>query len=317
MNPTIYNANYLFDENLINFDKPVEIHVTRFLNNALPQFMLKDKLPVKNLKGIISDSGYKPIDNSYKIFIDSNEPKVCMTKETEEDIIESSYFYNLILTSNENVLKNVKHSKLFLYGTTWLNKKQDKNNKIYLGEVSSDFKGFDIVKQNNISFLKSNKPKILINLIDGYNIRERIWVLKNQINKQTKFYYSNVGFNNTFLENDGILPNDDKMNIFNSKFSIVIENSKEKNYFSEKLIDCLLTKTIPIYWGCPNIEEYFDISGFITFKNQNDFLEQINFLDLESFYKTKEPNIENNFNIAKKYGGNYSKRLEEEIKKYL
>ena len=28
-------------------------------------------------------------------------------------------------------------------------------------------------------------------------------------------------------------------------------------------MDCLLTKTIPIYYGCPNISEYFDTRGWI------------------------------------------------------
>ena len=29
------------------------------------------------------------------------------------------------------------------------------------------------------------------------------------------------------------------------------------NYFSEKFTDTILCYTIPIYYGCPNIEEYF------------------------------------------------------------
>ncbi|MCH9028858.1 MAG: hypothetical protein IH819_04430, partial [Bacteroidetes bacterium] len=30
-----------------------------------------------------------------------------------------------------------------------------------------------------------------------------------------------------------------------------------KNYFTEKIVDCFLTWTKPIYFGCPNIKEYF------------------------------------------------------------
>ena len=41
------------------------------------------------------------------------------------------------------------------------------------------------------------------------------------------------------------------------KYTIAIENSKEKGYFTEKLTDGLLTKCIVFYWGCPNIFEYF------------------------------------------------------------
>ncbi len=40
-------------------------------------------------------------------------------------------------------------------------------------------------------------------------------------------------------------------------YSIAIENSKQRNYFSEKVIDCYLGWSFPIYWGCPNLKEFF------------------------------------------------------------
>lgn len=44
---------------------------------------------------------------------------------------------------------------------------------------------------------------------------------------------------------------------------MVVENVRQRNYFSEKLIDALLTRTVPVYWGCPNIGDYFDSAGFV------------------------------------------------------
>ena len=41
------------------------------------------------------------------------------------------------------------------------------------------------------------------------------------------------------------------------KYSLALENSSHNNYFTEKLIDCFLTWTKPIYWGCPNVFDYF------------------------------------------------------------
>jgi hypothetical protein len=41
------------------------------------------------------------------------------------------------------------------------------------------------------------------------------------------------------------------------KFSIAIENSSQENYFTEKINDCFLFLTLPIYWGCPNIFKFF------------------------------------------------------------
>jgi len=41
------------------------------------------------------------------------------------------------------------------------------------------------------------------------------------------------------------------------KYSLAFENSRVNNYFTEKIVDCFLTYTKPIYWGCPNIADYF------------------------------------------------------------
>lgn len=46
------------------------------------------------------------------------------------------------------------------------------------------------------------------------------------------------------------------------KYSIAIENSSQKNYFTEKILDCLLLWSIPIYWGCPNISSFFPEHSF-------------------------------------------------------
>ena len=56
------------------------------------------------------------------------------------------------------------------------------------------------------------------------------------------------------------------------RYSVVIENSREPGYFSEKLIDALLCKTVPIYWGAPDIADYFDTDGMILCDTEADIL---------------------------------------------
>ncbi|WP_297773642.1 glycosyltransferase family 10 [uncultured Roseovarius sp.] len=57
----------------------------------------------------------------------------------------------------------------------------------------------------------------------------------------------------------GYKPFDDKSEgLAPYRYSVVIENVRERNYFSEKLVDALLCGTIPIYWGAPNISDFFD-----------------------------------------------------------
>ena len=48
------------------------------------------------------------------------------------------------------------------------------------------------------------------------------------------------------------------------EYSIAIENSNERNYVSEKFVDCVLCNTIPIYNGAPNIAEIYDQEYFKT-----------------------------------------------------
>ena len=43
------------------------------------------------------------------------------------------------------------------------------------------------------------------------------------------------------------------------KYSLVIENTQHKNYWTEKLSDAFLARTIPIYSGCPNITDFFEL----------------------------------------------------------
>jgi|TARA_R110000851_G_scaffold848_3_gene2888 hypothetical protein len=53
-------------------------------------------------------------------------------------------------------------------------------------------------------------------------------------------------------------------------FSISVMNSKIDNFFTEILIDNFMVGTVPIFWGCPNIGEYFDERGIITFNTLNE-----------------------------------------------
>lgn len=56
-------------------------------------------------------------------------------------------------------------------------------------------------------------------------------------------------------------------------FSIAIENCDQDYYFTEKIVDCFLTDTVPIYWGCAGIERYFDHRGMIRFRSLDELLE--------------------------------------------
>lgn len=50
--------------------------------------------------------------------------------------------------------------------------------------------------------------------------------------------------------------------LINYKYSLCIENCSIKNYFTEKITDAILCWTIPIYYGCTNIQDYFPIHSY-------------------------------------------------------
>ena len=53
------------------------------------------------------------------------------------------------------------------------------------------------------------------------------------------------------------------------KYSLAIENAVITDYWTEKIADCFLAWTLPIYYGCPNLEEYFPKESFIRIDIEN------------------------------------------------
>jgi hypothetical protein len=47
------------------------------------------------------------------------------------------------------------------------------------------------------------------------------------------------------------------------RYSIAIENSNSPDYWTEKVADCFLSWTIPLYDGAPNLGDYFPAESFI------------------------------------------------------
>lgn len=47
------------------------------------------------------------------------------------------------------------------------------------------------------------------------------------------------------------------------KYSVAIENTSTPDYWTEKIADCFMSFTVPIYFGAPNISDYFPEDSFI------------------------------------------------------
>jgi hypothetical protein len=297
---SILNGDYLGSES-IELDFPCEIHFTRFGTKQYRSTM-------------IANGAYENInfidDQNYKVFVCSNEPSSSASREINPIVIHNAFQYDLILTSEKEILDNASNAVFFPYGTTWLNK--SKHHIDALGSFDEELISSISCKKFNVSFLTTNHRNK-----DGYELRHFVWNNRSMIKIPTIFYSSTRGqttqrgYSDTL--HDGLLPNDDKMHLFHSQFSIAIESTRENSYFSEKLIDCLLTKTVPIYWGASNIGEFFDTRGFIVFDDLYDFYQKINSLTPET-YETMKPYIEANYEKAKEYGRTFFSRIKDKIK---
>lgn len=83
-------------------------------------------------------------------------------------------------------------------------------------------------------------------------------------------------------------------------FTIAIMNCKMNNFFTEVLVDPLRLGTIPIFWGCPNVGDYFDARGIITFDTKDELKDILNSLTIER-YELLRPYAENNLKLANNY----------------
>ncbi|HEC27022.1 MAG TPA: hypothetical protein ENI67_06405 [Gammaproteobacteria bacterium] len=162
--------------------------------------------------------------------------------------------------------RSVSHPDIrFGNGLTWwvgINVKYGKGH-VFSAKCTLDYDRLKTMKcpdkQNRISVICSKK-----NLMSGHQKRLD-FILKLQghpICKYIDFYGG--GYHPIPDKWDAIAP---------YKYHLVLENSIVPDYWSEKLGDAFLGFAFPIYYGCPNIHEYFS----------SDALQVI---DIEQFDKT-------------------------------
>ena len=101
------------------------------------------------------------------------------------------------------------------------------------------------------------------------------------------------GFNEISCKEDGLR---DYM------FSVGIENAVYDTYFTEKLTDCFACGTIPIFYGCKGVTEYFNEDGIIFLDDDFD----LSMLTKDLYYSKIDVIKDNfersiNFTVAEDY----------------
>lgn len=233
--------------------------------------------------------------NNFNVLL-LREPNSIINFFNKIDIVElvKKYkdYFKCIITFDENVLK-LKNSKKLVFGTTWIDKK---------------YWDIKYTKKPSITTIIGGK-----NWVEGHVLRHKIYNLDSKIKIKNNIFISSQFRGNITKKNNHLILGKDansKIRCFEkSMFHLCIENSKQNNYFSEKLMDCFFTKTVPVYWGCPNIGDYFDTRGMIILDTNDEYeiIKIINKLTNKDFINRKKY-ILHNLEIAKKYV-DYNERL--------
>jgi FkbM family methyltransferase len=188
------------------------------------------------------------------------------------------------------------------------------NSNVY-NNIDSIVNNFDFIITYNKDLIEKYPNKIKYYPYGGS------WVLEDNIGVYEKSKNINIIYSNKFITDGHKLrheiankfPNIDRFGLgtgveFNFKeeilapyrFSIIVENSKIDDYFSEKILDAFAVGTIPVYYGTDNIGEYFDKEGIIIF-NTLDELEKLLPTLTEELYNSKLEAVIKNNQLVEKY----------------
>lgn len=166
--------------------------------------------------------------------------------------------FEIIFTYNEELLKLDKKFKWVPAMGSWI-----ENPKIY------------------------DKTKIVSMITSGKKITE---------NQKIRVDFANKNSSKIDLYGNIIKPIKNKEEgLIDYMFSVCIENDTLDTYFTEKILDCFATGTVPVYIGTKKIINHFNSEGII-------FLEEntLNNLNYDLFLSKKE-HIFDNFERVKEY----------------
>lgn len=239
----------------------------------LSKNIIWDRININDI--IFYTDNYISSDEPYKFTDKINIAWIIEPKLINEKIYDVNYTdwnkFDYVLTHNIDFVNQLKNNKKikslwYAFGGCWI---YEIDRKIYS-------------KSKNLSIISSGKK-----MTYGHNLRHNIiTIYKNRFDDILGNGYNFIDYKLTGLRD--------------YRFSAIIENDNSDDFFSEKIIDCLVTGTIPIYYGTKNIGKYFDLNGFILINDINDFEKNISLLN-EDYYNSKIDVIKKNFELAQQY----------------
>lgn len=184
---------------------------------------------------------------------------------TYQWIEENHEKFAYIFTFDSRLLK-LPNAKLLIYG-----------------QITAEFP--DTPKTKDISMVASSKD-----FCQGHKDRQYVaCVLSDRIDVFGKFNGGSYCDDSDFLSEH--------------RFNVAMENYSDGHYFSEKICNCFASKVVPIYLGCPHIEEYFDMDGIVYCKTPDEVIASVDKIlaNPKEEYDKRHEAIEHNFFLVQKY----------------
>ena len=238
------------------------------------------------------DDGWNFNDDSWFRTYHQCEPKAVL--DVVDKLIANHRYYDLIMAFDERVLRECPNAVFLTESAcSWLPRKWNAidplgnmnygDGIVHKNPVVMHYEGCDVnAKQFAVSFLTSSKRQH-----EGHMLRQEIYErLPERVGELAVWKH----------RSPPIVP--DKRTVLEPyQFSIVPENSKQSGYYTEKILDCFIAKTIPIYWGCPDLCKHFNMDGIVQFEGWSDLYSKLSTLG-PNFYTERSAAIEDNFQRA-------------------
>ena len=209
------------------------------------------------------------IDNNYHYLVFFNGTANNFKLETDKKknlgfILEPPFYtdcYSLELSKYCNKVFSCADKKYYL------------NNESYINASSVMFynlRGNGKVYRYNKNFNKRKKLSICVSDLGGdhlYEFRRELIFKIMESDLQCDVFGSGWSFKDSRFKGsplnkaDALIP---------YEFSIAIENSLYDGYITEKLFDCFLCNTVPIYYGTDTVDLNYDKNSFLKLPYVND-----------------------------------------------
>lgn len=236
-----------------------------------------------------------PQDDAFFKVVHQCEPKDSLN--IIDKLISDHERYDLIMAFDERVLKECSNAVFLTESAcSWLPRKWDTVDPLgvmnwdgikHKNPVEMNYQPCDVSKKEfAVSFLTSSK-----NSFPGHKLRQEIY---DKLDPSYGYEALRV-----FKHRSPPIIGDKRTILEPYMFSIVPENSEHAGYYTEKIVDCFIAKTIPIYWGCTDIGNHFDTNGIIQFRDWSDLSYRLSRL-YSKFYDSVQPAIQHNFETALK-----------------